>query len=193
MGKVSTGKAELKAAAAHVVRHTSLKFFRETGPYGYFSNFWKHKKPLRYDGKDFATAEHLYQYRKLAYADAPTANADLAEQVRVQTTPAKAMFLARGRRTARWPWQTVLSETYAAAQAKGAAHDPTWDYRRVDVMREVVALKVEQDIDFAAKLKATDDKALEEASPYDSFWGTGKKGDGSNWLGRILMEARDKL
>ena len=60
-------------------------------------------------------------------------------------------------------------------------------------MREVVDLKVKSDPGFAQKLKDTGDADLEEASPYDSFWGTGKKGDGENWLGKVLMEVRDGM
>lgn len=196
MGKVKAKAVVAKAASATaqlVKRHTPLKFFRETAPYGYFSNFWKHPRPLVYKGEKYPTAEHLYQARKFIFEDAPAENAELVKQVRIQPTPAKAMFLARGRSNARWPWQMALSVVYNDALKKGAVPDPKWDERRVDVMREVVALKAEQDEDFAGKLKATGDQVIEEASPYDDFWGTGKNGMGKNWLGKILMEVRGKL
>jgi ribA/ribD-fused uncharacterized protein len=192
MGRTHAAAAASKQEAK-ATRHT-VKFFRESGPYGYFSNFWKHKKPLRYKGKTFATAEHAYQYEKFAYDGAPAANTELAESVREQNTPAMAAFLARGNGGGiRWKWGQKLRQLYLSLREKGATIDPKWDDRRVDVMRDVVKLKVEQDADFAAKLKATGDAQIEEASPYDSFWGTGKKGDGENWLGKVLMETRAAL
>lgn len=197
----AAGKAEV-GAAKKPVRHT-IKFFRESGKHGHFSNFWKHKKPLWYNGKSFETAEHVYQYQKYNYGLSPNvredsahfANAQLAECIRTQKTPAMAAFLARGGvgGASRWPWGKKLRQVYDTFAKKGVKVYPMWDVVRVDVMREVVELKVKSDLDFAQKLKDTGDAHLEEASPYDDFWGTGKKGDGKNWLGKVLMEARDGI
>ena len=42
-------------------------------------------------------------------------------------------------------------------------------------------------------LLSTGKAALIENSPWDSFWGCGKKKDGLNHLGRILERVRDAL
>ena len=34
---------------------------------------------------------------------------------------------------------------------------------------------------------------LMEASPWDTFWGLGKKGDGQNNLGKTLVRVREQL
>lgn len=195
----AAGKAEV-GAAKKPVRHT-IKFFRESGEHGHFSNFWKHKKPLWYNGKTFETAEHVYQYQKYNYGitpdcePAPAANAEFAECIRTQKTPAMAAFLARGGvgGASRWAWGKKLRQVYDSFAKKGVKVYPMWNDIRVLVMHEVVELKVKSDSDFAKKLKDTGDAHLEEASPYDNFWGTGKKGDGQNWLGKVLMEVRDGI
>ena len=57
----------------------------------------------------------------------------------------------------------------------------------------VVTLKFWQNSSCRAKLFATKDAVLIEASPFDDFWGVGREGAGKNVLGKLLMEIRDTL
>lgn len=171
-----------------------VKFYREYDKHGRFSNFWKHRTPLKYKGKNYATAENLYQSLKYDFDGAPEANAEMAEAIRVQSSPNKAFLLARGRGgCTRFEWGKVLVALHQKLKEKGAKLDPKWESKKVDRMREVVQLKAEQDSEFAAELKATGDAELVENSPFDWFWGVGKDGRGKNALGKVLMEVRESL
>jgi len=67
-----------------------------------------------------------------------------------------------------------------------------WDDVRVDVMRDVLKAKFGKP-NMARMLLETGDAHLEEGNFHgDVFWGT-VRGQGENWLGRLLMEVRDNL
>jgi len=68
-----------------------------------------------------------------------------------------------------------------------------WDARKDQVMREVVWAKFSQNPPLARQLVATGDKYLEETNWWkDRYWGVWA-GQGTNLLGRILMETRARL
>jgi ribA/ribD-fused uncharacterized protein len=65
-----------------------------------------------------------------------------------------------------------------------------WEQVKVDIMREIVQAKFEQHPELASKLIATGDCYLEEGNTWgDRTWGT-VNGQGTNYLGHILMEVR---
>ena len=82
--------------------------------------------------------------------------------------------------------------------------DPaTWDSCKYEIVYNGNYAKFTQHPDLMAKLKATGDAILAEASPQDKIWGIGMSADdpkakhpdqwnGENLLGKILMEIRDK-
>jgi hypothetical protein len=65
------------------------------------------------------------------------------------------------------------------------------DEERRDIMRSVLKAKKEQCEEFRAFLEASKGCELIEDTS-DPFWGRGKDGTGKNWLGKILMELREK-
>lgn len=68
-----------------------------------------------------------------------------------------------------------------------------WEAVKFDVMKGVVLAKFQQNPELAKKLIATGDAYLEEGNTWgDRTWGT-VDGVGSNHLGKILMEVREKL
>ncbi len=67
-----------------------------------------------------------------------------------------------------------------------------WETKRVGIMRELVAKKFDNPF-LKDLLLATGDAELIEGNWWgDRFFGV-YKGEGQNWLGRILMELRDEL
>lgn len=77
-----------------------------------------------------------------------------------------------------------------------------WDTNKYKFMYDGVFAKFSQNQELKAKLLATGDKFLVEASPYDKIWGIGfnksnaltnKNKWGQNLLGKILVEVRAKL
>ena len=82
--------------------------------------------------------------------------------------------------------------------------DDLWDCVRYGYMVYVNYLKYTQNDDLKAKLLATGDRVLVEASPNDLIWGVGlyandplilddKNWKGRNLLGNALMEVRNKI
>lgn len=73
---------------------------------------------------------------------------------------------------------------------------PDWEEVKVELMKEIVLAKFEQNADLARKLLATGDVYLEEGNNHgDNIWGVCPPGSvgGTNYLGKVLMEVRDIL
>ncbi len=72
-----------------------------------------------------------------------------------------------------------------------------WTNHRFNIMRFCIAVKLEQNKEsFSKLLKSTENKPIVEYSDKDKVWGALKVGDyyeGTNALGRLLMELREKV
>lgn len=60
-------------------------------------------------------------------------------------------------------------------------------------MMKALRVKFNHNIDLKNKLINTGDVELVEDSPYDYYWGVGRKGTGKNRLGILLMELRQEF
>ncbi len=72
---------------------------------------------------------------------------------------------------------------------------PKWNEVKVERMRTVLGLKFDRKERcwLWRALLDTGEAVLIEASRMDAFWGIGKKGDGKNMLGMLLMQLREQL
>lgn len=175
-----------------------IRFFDQKKAYGELSNYWTTTKPIVYRDKTYATSEHLYQALKYDYAGAPHANEAHAEAIRTARTPAIAKALSNPDATVdvRWAWQEVYVQKARDFRATGSTLDPRWNadtVRRVQAMRIALREKFLQDAHCRDVLLKTGERRLFEASPYDDFWGTGKRGDGLNMLGQLLEQLRSEF
>ena len=68
-----------------------------------------------------------------------------------------------------------------------------WDEVKVEIMEELLRLKLEQNPYVKKKLLQTGNYLIVEDSPKDSFWGWGPNRDGNNQLGKLWMKLRDEL
>lgn len=68
-----------------------------------------------------------------------------------------------------------------------------WETEKERVMATVLHAKFTQFDALKQLLLSTGDATLVEDSPTDKYWGCGKKGDGKNRLGVLLMELRTRL
>jgi len=67
-----------------------------------------------------------------------------------------------------------------------------FEYKKKDIMLQLLRNKF-SDENLARRLLATGDQELVEGNSwYDVFWGK-CNGEGTNWLGILLMEVRDEL
>ncbi len=70
---------------------------------------------------------------------------------------------------------------------------PNWDAIKLDVMLKVLRCKFEYNPALAAQLVETYPHDLVEGNHWnDTYWGV-CKGEGQNWLGRLLMVVRSGL
>ena len=141
-----------------------IRFYRATGEFGFLSNLYK--RPIVFEGKKFSCSETAYQYGK-----------------------------PRDIKVANWLVKAPKPHLCAAAAHSLFVFDvkEDWNKTKVERMRRVLLAKFKQHKDLTEKLKATGNAKLIEESNMDAFWGIGKKGNGKNMLGVLLMEIRGKL
>ena len=64
---------------------------------------------------------------------------------------------------------------------------------QLEIMEELLRLKVEQNPYVKKKLPETKDYLIVEDSPKDNFWGWGQNRDGENQLGKLWMKLREEI
>ncbi len=94
-------------------------------------------------------------------------------------------------------YQKRIREASTSREAKDlgkkAVLRPDWEQVKVDFMRYLVWNKFSTHEDLRLRLLNTGEAVLTEGNTWgDTFWGV-CNGTGQNWLGRILMETRDRL
>lgn len=133
------------------------------GEYRWLSNFWI--SPFNLNGKHYRSVEHFYQASKAT-------NDQDHEYVRMLFTP---------------------NQTKKAGKTIQCRQD--WATVKNDIMRIGVWEKFKQNNELREKLIATGDAILEEGNWWNDlhFGIDNKTGKGENWLGKILMETREKI
>ncbi len=139
-----------------------IKFYRADREYGFLSNLYK--KPIIFEGKEFPTGEHAYQYGKFK-------DDEVREWAMKTPKPHLLSILAHGL----FSWDIVAN----------------WSKIKVNRMYNVLKVKF-TDNDLMEKLLNTGRSILIENSKTDSFWGIGRRGKGKNMLGKLLMEIRER-
>lgn len=132
--------------------------------YPQFSNFWPAE--IEINGERWQTSEHYYQAAKFT-------DPAIIAQIRAAATPGKAKGISR-------------------RPAKLLAVREDWLDVRVSVMTQAVTAKFQQHDALRELLVSTGNEYIAEGNEHDEFWGIGI-GQGSNTMGTILMELRDKL
>lgn len=120
--------------------------------------------PIVLDGRTFTTTEHYYQAMKFI-------DFDIQEKIRKESSPRSAKNLACASYGLRDDWENV----------------------KFEVMLTALRAKVSQYKDIKEKLLLTGDLLIEESSPYDYVWGTGRDGSGLNLLGKAWMQIRSEI
>jgi ribA/ribD-fused uncharacterized protein len=147
-----------------VQQQLPIRFYRASGKYGFLSNLFK--RPIRYDDRQFTCSETAYQFGKPVRSE-----------------------------VAEWLVSAPAPHLCAAAAHALLSFDitPNWNKVKVDRMRGILKEKFTQHKDLQEMLLETGNSLLIEESKTDAFWGIGKKGNGKNMLGVLLMEVRDEI
>lgn len=149
-----------------------IKFFGSdlAKKYWRFSNFAN--LPIVIDGVEYQTSEHYFQAAKFFKSDP-----EYAQLITKAETPLAAKKLGKSRKH---PiddrWDSLIERDLLFKDI---------------IMEKALKAKAEQHPEFLNDLLATGNAEIVEASPYDSYWGSGKSGKGKNMLGKLLVELRD--
>jgi ribA/ribD-fused uncharacterized protein len=154
---------------------TAVYFYGHTNAYGFMSNFYKCN--FKDDVNIYMSSEQYMMYHKCMLFD--SANVGLLQRIMQSKQCAEIKKCGR--------------------QVRNFNHN-TWEQHREDIMYAGLMLKFEQNPSICAKLLATNNKMLYEASHYDHIWGIGMTADiavksnpsryGLNLLGKSLMKVR---
>ncbi len=142
---------------------TTIHFYEEYKPYGYFSNFAS--CPIFLKGQLWPTTEHYYQAQKYA-------GTSYEEAVRQAPSSMNSKDMTRD------------------SQHPPRAD---WDAVKDRVMYEALLAKFTQHAHLQTLLLGTGDATLVERTANDNYWGDGGDGSGKNRLGTLLMAVRDEL
>ncbi len=146
-----------------------INSFREE--YFFLSNFYA--APVEYKGVTYQNNEAAFQAQKVSAAY----QIDKGER---PFTDERIQF-------------SSINPAEAKKLGRKVSLRPDWEDVKIQAMREIVEAKFDQNPELAEKLIGTGDEYLEEGNTWgDRIWGT-VDGKGSNLLGQILMETREKL
>jgi hypothetical protein len=112
------------------------------------------------------------QRRSIIFQAQKFAGSEHEEAIRQAETPFQAAQMGRDRS------RPLLSD---------------WEQVKLKIMRQAVEAKFQQHPELRGLLVSTGDCLLIENTRNDRFWGDNGDGSGANWLGKILMETREKL
>jgi len=145
-----------------------IRFYRASEkPYGVFSNL--SRRPVIFEGVEFATSEHAYQAGK---ARKPA----VKEWLMAAPSPALLAMAAHGL----YVWDV----------------SPDWSKVKFERMKNVLLAKFTQHEDLHDLLLSTGEARLVESATVDNavnrLWGE-VNGVGKNMLGKLLMEVREEL
>jgi len=171
-----------------------IKFYSPKDPYYEFSNFYTNKnKPIEIDGFSWSNVEHYFQAQKFSH------HPEYYKIIQSCDSPQKIKNLGSQRKTqfsGNWVVNKKTDSRNINAiidQYKHLKIHSDWDNRRVDIMKKALLAKFTQDLNLQKLLLSTKDTEIIEASPRDSYWGSGKNNDGLNKLGHLLMEVRSMI
>lgn len=159
----------------------TIRFYRAVGEYGFLSNLYRMEVgfslPDEYlsGSNDIFRKYHYFNTTEAAYQYGKPISQKVAEWIIAAPKPHLIAMSAHGLFT--------------------FDIEPSWNQRKVERMRTVLALKFARcaQWNLSEKLLATGNAEIIEESKSDSFWGIGKNGKGKNMLGVLLMERRDAL
>lgn len=185
--KLGSPQTQIQFAFVRSYFSSKVDFYAKDCIYFEFSNFYPTKVII--DDNTYPSTEHYYQSQKFIYEGANEQTQKYAKIVSEQTTPGKALYLAKQIKRKQYKWMYTLNDIIDLHS--GVKIDPNWEKRKLEVMEKALRIKFKQSI-LKELLLDTRGKEIREASPRDWYWGIGKDENGENHLGKLLMKIRDE-
>ncbi|MFH0853461.1 MAG: NADAR family protein [bacterium] len=142
-------------------KETNESIFFFTPAFHVFDNFSAHAVTIW--EHTFPTAEHAYQWKKFSQ------DPNISKRILSARSPEAVNSLGRQNRN---------------------KIPQGWHDKKIDVMKEILRAKAEQNDDVREALQRSGERAIIENSPIDDFWGNGPDGKGQNIIGNIWMGIR---
>lgn len=172
-------------------QQTVIGFFKESDPYGEFSNFYTHAEPFEFVVPSFAQRSSFQKSCMCPWTE-------------------KAVMLTKALLFEDYESAQKIVDAETAKDAKALGRtvkyfdQATWNKHLEEIAYEVCRQKFTVDAHCKKVLLDTGDQVLAEASPWDKIWGIGiEVGDervqdqsqwkGQNILGTALMQVRTSL
>lgn len=146
-----------------------IKFYRSNGKYGFLSNLYPCQ--IIFEGITFPSSEFAYQYGKF--------RKDKESEKEILDWAMKA------------PNSSLIAQLSHSLISYQIVDN--WSNIKIERMKNVLEAKFIQNPLLKEKLLNTNDAILIEESKTDAFWGIGKRNNGKNMLGKLLMELRSKF
>lgn len=177
-GFPTCGRTHGKIYNAIQIQNTNgtIEFYDKQRSYYELTNFYENYRhgnliPIHYQGQDYKTSEHAFQYTKFNYSNH-----------NAQTVANKILNAATAR------------DAFKIAQKNQGLIHRNWTNMKDNVMYEVVKSKFTTSSRHLRNvLLGTGNAYLVETSPYDGYWGYGHNKQGENKLGKILMRVREEI
>lgn len=138
----------------------TIKFWGAHNQNGYLSNFYY--APFIHNGKRYETVEHWFQSKKFE-------GTEYEDYIINLRTP---------------------KDTAREGKRRDLPLRKDWEVVKETIMFHGLLLKFNNNDKLRSLLLNTKDEELVEDSPYDYYWGIGRKGTGKNRLGVLLMQLR---
>lgn len=155
-----------------------LFFDRDRETFGFLSNYYE--AAITIDGDEWRSVEFYYQAQK-------STDPEYREAIRNAKSSDHAKGLGtdptRSRKARKRSWFNGRQELLRV----------DWHEVKLPIMENAVLAKFSQNLDLRQMLDATGDAQIIEDSTHDPFWGIGRDGLGSNWMGRVLEKVRQQL
>lgn len=130
-----------------------------------FSNFSAFS--VEYDGDVYPTAEHAYQAAKFH-----PLHGEIRDRIKSARSPYEAKKIAHA-------FDTDMRDD--------------WEDVKIEIMEDIVWVKLSQHPHIQQKLFQTGKRTIIEDSHEDAFWGWGPDKEGENNLGKIWMRLRKRM
>ena len=170
----------------------AIRFYKKTDKYFEFSNFYN--ALIVIDGIQYMNTEQFFQSQKFCYPK----GMEYCQIIISADSPAKVKMLGSQNPKTRFGKNWVVNKETDQRKVVDVIHQyenikirPDWEQVKEDVMKVALKAKFDQHPKLKRLLVSTGKQLISEASPRDSYWGTGKDGKGLNRLGVLLMELRD--
>jgi ribA/ribD-fused uncharacterized protein len=155
-----------------------LFFDRDRQGFGFLSNF--REAPITLDGLTWRSTEYYYQAQKSRFSD-------YRQAIREAKSPGHAKRPATDPRLSK----KIGKQSWFYGRENAIRAD--WQSVKLSIMESAVRAKFNQHADLKRMLLETLDAEIIEDSGFDSFWGIGKDGQGTNRMGTVLVAVRTEL